>query len=147
MNHSEYYHNERLEREEMLENQYARQLLIKHNIKEVTTQRQAINGTRMFEFPVVAHREWANDKNLTLAVYKSGMVRKTNGTSSPYQLNPQYKQKKRWVYIADTNKDGSINDSNILTVEEYEGTARALITNGLARLVYMFNYYKNNYAI
>ena len=37
---------------QMLEHSFARRLLIEHNIKEVTTQRQAINGTREFEFPV-----------------------------------------------------------------------------------------------
>ena len=37
---------------QMLEDSFARRLLIEHNIKEVTTQRQAINGTREFEFPV-----------------------------------------------------------------------------------------------
>ena len=38
--------------QESLENAYARRLLVEYNIKEVTTQRQAINGTREFEFPV-----------------------------------------------------------------------------------------------
>ena len=37
---------------QMLEDSFARRLLIEYNIKEVTTQRQAINGTREFEFPV-----------------------------------------------------------------------------------------------
>ena len=41
----------RLERE-ALENAFARRLLVEYNIKEVTTQRQAKNGTREFEFPV-----------------------------------------------------------------------------------------------
>ena len=41
----------RLERE-ALENAFARRLLLDYNIKEVTTQRQAKNGTREFEFPV-----------------------------------------------------------------------------------------------
>ena len=37
---------------QMLEDSYARRLLVEHNIKEVTTQKQAKNGTREFEFPV-----------------------------------------------------------------------------------------------
>ena len=37
---------------EALENAYARRLLIEYGIREVTTQRQAKNGTREFEFPV-----------------------------------------------------------------------------------------------
>ena len=35
-----------------LEDAYARRLLIEYNIQEVTTQRQAKNATREFEFPV-----------------------------------------------------------------------------------------------
>jgi hypothetical protein len=38
--------------QEALENAYARALLIEYGIKEVTSQRQAKNGTREFEFPV-----------------------------------------------------------------------------------------------
>ena len=37
---------------EALENAYARRLLIEYGIQEVTTQRQAKNGTREFLFPV-----------------------------------------------------------------------------------------------
>jgi len=40
--------------QEALENAFARRLLVEYNIKEVTTQRQAKNGTREFEFPVSA---------------------------------------------------------------------------------------------
>ena len=36
----------------MLEEQFVKRLLIDHGIREVTTQRQAKNGTREFEFPV-----------------------------------------------------------------------------------------------
>ena len=39
-------------KQEALENAFARRLLVEYNIKEVTTQRQAKNGTRDFEFPV-----------------------------------------------------------------------------------------------
>lgn len=39
-------------KQESLENAFARRLLVEYNIKEVTTQRQAKNETREFEFPV-----------------------------------------------------------------------------------------------
>ena len=59
--------------QEMLENAFVRQLLIKHNIKEVTTQRQAVNGTREFEFPCstyqntnVFYRNWLKSKGKSL---------------------------------------------------------------------------------
>ena len=45
----------------MLENAFARRLLVEYNIKEVTTQRQAKNGTREFEFPVPSRpKRWPN---------------------------------------------------------------------------------------
>ena len=40
-------------KQEALENAFARRLLVEYNIKEVTTQRQAKNETRVFEFPNV----------------------------------------------------------------------------------------------
>ena len=70
---------------QMLEDSYARRLLVEHNIKEVTTQRQAKNGTREFEFPVPAYSkqrlEWFKYKKhnlkdlprLRLATFESGI--------------------------------------------------------------------------
>ena len=48
--------------QQALEDAFVRQLLIKYNIKETTTQRQAKNGTREFEFPVPARRRYYNGK-------------------------------------------------------------------------------------
>ena len=133
---------------QMLEDSYAHRLLVEHNIKEVTTQRQAKNGTREFEFPVPAYSkqrlEWFKYKKynlkdlprLRLATFESGMVRKQNGGDRAYQINPQYKQNQRNVWL---DSDGKI------VVKEYVGNARALIYNPLARMVYMLNYYLKNY--
>ena len=124
--------------QEALENAFARQLLLKYNIKEVTTQRQALNGTREFEFPVPCHPTHYRSKgNLRLACFKSGTVRKQNGTYSPYQLNKQYKQNRRTTFLTE----------NGLETNEYIGTARALIWSQLARMNYMLEYYLKNYKI
>ena len=120
--------------QEALENAFARQLLLKYNIKEVTTQRQALNGTREFEFPVPSHSRYT-DGNLRLACFQSGTVRKQNGTYSPYQLNKQYKQNRRTTFLTE----------NGLETNEYIGTARALIWSQLARMNYMLEYYLRNY--
>jgi len=120
--------------QEALENAFARQLLLKYNIKEVTTQRQAKNGTREFEFPVPSHPRYYNG-NLRLACFKSGTVRKQNGTYSPYQLNKQYKQNRRTTFLTE----------NGLETSEYVGVARALIWSQLARMNYMLEYYLKNY--
>ena len=127
--------------QEALENAYVRQLLIKYNIKEVTTQRQAINGTREFEFPVPARQRYYNGKlqyskdRLRLAVYKSGYVRNCNSCSSNYQLNKQYKQEQRTTFLIDGK----------LQTRSYIGYARAKVWSGLARLNYMLEYYLKNY--
>ena len=124
--------------QEALENAFARALLVEYNIKEVTTQKQAINGTREFEFPVPCHPTHYKSKgNLRLAVFKSGSVRKQNGTYSPYQLNKQYKQNRRTTFLTE----------NGLETNEYIGTARALIWNQMARLQYMLEYYLRNYHV
>ena len=59
--------------QESLENAYARRLLVEYNIKEVTTQRQAKNGTREFEFPVPSRKRWPNGNRLRLACYNQVM--------------------------------------------------------------------------
>ena len=136
--------------QEMLENAFIRQLLIKHNIKEVTTQKQAINGTREFEFPTSTYAntndyykrwmkmkgiKWEDTPRLRLACFKSGYVRKQNGCYSPYQLNKTYKQEQRTTFLIDGK----------LETRKYRGIARAKIWSGLARLNYMLEYYLRNY--
>jgi len=126
---------------QMLCDSFARSLLVEHNIKEVTTQRQAKNSTREFEFPVPAwHYKQngkliASDKRLRLACFKTGYVRNQNSCSSNYQLNKQYKQNVRWTSFS----DGKLN------TKEYICTARALIYSEFARLNYMLNFYLKNY--
>tara|TARA_R110002049_G_scaffold278004_1_gene456630 strand:+ start:191 stop:574 length:384 start_codon:yes stop_codon:yes gene_type:complete len=115
-----------------LEDAYARRLLVEYNIREVTTQRQAKNGTREFEFPVKT--KWKKEP-LRLACFKSGYVRKQNDTSSPYQLNKTYKQNVRWTLLTE----------NGLETKEYISIARAKIWSGLARMNYMLEYYKRNW--
>ena len=122
--------------QEALENAFARRLLVEYNIKEVTTQRQAKNGTREFEFPVPCHPTHYKGKgNLRLACFKSGTVRKQNGTYSPYQLNKQYKQNRRTTFLTE----------NGLETREYTGVARALIYSQIARMQYMLEYYLKNF--
>ena len=136
--------------QEALENAFARQLLLKYNIKEVTTQRQAKNGTREFFFPVSTYqntsehyKKWLKSKGkslkdtprLRIACFKSGYVRKQNGTYSPYQLNKTYNQNRRHTFLTEEG----------LVTKEYIGRARALIYSQLARLNYMLEFYLRNY--
>ena len=124
---------------EAQENAFARRLLVEYNIKEVTTQRQAKNGTRVFEFPVRArkHTHHSKSERLQLACFKSGYVRNQNSCSSNYQLNPQYKAKTRTMFLS--NKG--------LHTVEYEGIMRTKIWNQLARLQFMLDFYLRNYKL
>ena len=129
-----------------LEDAFARKLLIEYNIREVTTQKQAKNETREFEFPVTCWTKqvikWNNGKKpnedrLRIAVFKSGYVRKQNGAWTPYQINPVYKQNQRWMYI----RDGELYTS------KWVGQARELIGSQLARMNYMLQYYLRNLSL
>ena len=124
---------------EAQENAFARRLLVEYNIKEVTTQRQAKNETRVFEFPVRArkHTHHSKSERLKLACFKSGYVRNQNSCSSNYQLNPVYKAKTRTMFLSDKG----------LHTVEYQGTMRTKIWNQLARLQFMLDFYLRNYKL
>ena len=133
----------------MLEEQFVKRLLIDYGIREVTTQKQAKNGTREFEFPVPCYTKerlkWYKSKNynikdlsrLRIACFKSGYVRKQNGAMRAYQLNPTYEQNYRCVW---QRQNGEIYTSRGMT------KARALIHSPITRLNFMLNYYLKNYA-
>ena len=128
--------------QEALENAFARRLLVEYNIKEVTTQRQAKNGTREFEFPVPSRyfylkgEKFASKIKLRLAVYKSGYVRNCNSCSSNYQLNPVYKSERRQMFLT---------DEGTLKTYIYKGVTRVPIWNTMARMKFMLDFYLRNY--
>ena len=141
----------------MLEEQFVKRMLIDYNIREITTQRQAKNGTREFEFPVPAYTKqrlnwwkkrgnpWRSPKylpRLRIACFKSGYVRKQNGADRAYQLNPTYNQEQRYVWM----RQGEFTESSELYTTKFTTKARALITSPLVRLNFMLNYYIKNYA-
>ena len=125
---------------EALENAFARRLLVEYNIKEVTTQRQAKNETREFEFPVPSKKgeDLPNGNNLRLAVYKSGYVRNVNSCSSNYQLNPVYKREQRQMFLT---------DEDTLKTYIYNGYTRTKIWNTMARMKFMLDFYIRNYNV
>lgn len=133
----------------LLEEKFVKRLLIDYGIREVTTQRQAKNGTREFEFPVPAYTKerlkWYKSKNynikdlsrLRIACFKSGYVRKQNGQCRAYQLNPVYEQNYKCVWQ---------RDNGDLYVSSGVNKARALIYSPIVRLNFMLQYYLRNYA-
>ena len=90
-------------------------------IKEVTTPRQALNGTREFELPI--KYRWG--KKIRLASFKTGYVRNQNGCYSNYQLNKVVKYKKKG--------------------NRYYNYDRILIPNEVDRLEYLLKFAVRNY--
>ena len=131
------------------ENDLVRTMLVYYGIREVTTDKQAKNGTREFEFPVPSYSKerlkWFKRKKydlkdlprLRIASFKSGYVRKQNGAYKPYQINPVYMQNYQYVWQRD---NGELYTS---TGESY---ARALIVSPIVRLNYILKFYLKNYA-
>ena len=118
---------ERIRQEEQL---YINELTNKFPLKDVTTDRQRKNNTRMFELTsgvFSGHR---------FATYESGMVRKIIRSRfnelSCYQLNPTRTSIRYWM------------GSN-MEIQSYPYSQRVLIHKGVNRLVYLKNYLIKNY--
>ena len=132
-----------------LENSFVKTMLVDYGIREVTTAKQAKNGTREFEFPVPCYSKprlkWFKRKKydlkdlprLRIASFKSGYVRKQNGACRAYQINPVYMQNYQYVWQRD---NGQLYTSNGVN------HARALIVSPIVRLNYILKFYLKNYA-
>ena len=131
------------------ENEFVKGMLVEYGIREVTTAKQAKNGTREFEFPVPCYSKprlkWFKRKKydlkdlprLRIASFKSGYVRKQNGAYKPYQINPVYMQNYQYVWQRD---NGELYTSTGVS------HARALIYSPIVRLNYILKFYLKNYA-
>ena len=131
------------------ENDFVRTMLVEYGIREVTTDKQAKNGTREFEFPVPCYSKprlkWFKKKKydlkdlprLRIASFKSGYVRKQNGAYTAYQINPIYTQNTQYVWQ---------RDNGDLYVSKGVIHARALIYEPIVRLNYILQFYLKNYA-
>ena len=112
---------------QMLTDAFARRMLAEHNLKEVTTQRQAKNGTRIFLCP----------GGELLGSYSSGYVRRCNSSDRIYQVNPKYQREDRWMWLD--------KDTGKTYVRKGTAWARTLIYNEMTRLVFIVEYYLKNY--
>ena len=134
---NDYYREKRA-----LEDAFVNKMLLDYDIREVTTQRQAKNGTRTFEFPVscvsprTRFRDFKSKTKLRMAVYKSGMVRKLNGAWCPYPVNRRYSRLHKYTVMLNGK----------LTTRQYMTKAYETHMNIMVSLNYMLNYYLKNYA-
>jgi len=134
---NDYYREKRA-----LEDAFVNKMLLDYDIREVTTQRQAKNGTRTFEFPVscvsprTRFRNFKSKTKLRMAVYKSGMVRRLNGAWCPYPVNRRYSRLHKYTVM--------INGE--LVTRQYMTKAYEAHMNTMVSLNYMLNFYLKNYA-
>ena len=84
------------QKQQLLEDAFARGLLLEYDIREVTSRLQALNGTREFIFPTSCFSKQIIKRNsehslpktkLRLAIFKSGFIRKQNGAYCAYPIN------------------------------------------------------------
>ena len=128
-----------------LEDAFVRKMLLDYDIREVTTQRQAKNGTREFKFPVSCFskrmRTWNGvdrlpKDRLRMAIFKNGYVRKQNGAYCPYPINRRYTRLHKYTYVLEGN----------LQSRQYMTKAYELHLGPMTSLNYMLQYYLRNYA-
>ena len=128
-----------------LEDAFVNKMLLDYDIREVTTQRQAKNGTREFKFPVSCFskrmRTWNSvdrlpKDRLRMAIFKNGYVRKQNGAYCPYPVNRRYSRLHKYTVM--------INGE--LVTRRYMTKAYETHMNMMVSLNYMLNFYLKNYA-
>jgi len=102
-------------------------------IEDVTSKRQAKNGTRVWKLPI--KNEWNNGSFIEVASFKTGYVRNNNSASSNYQLNKQIDGKPEYYKLS--NGD----------YRKYVGKERVLIPIEIDRLEYLISYCLKNYYI
>jgi hypothetical protein len=115
------------QRQDELVNMYAIRMALEYNIIEVSTAKQKANGTRIFELP-------NGDK---IGSFESGYVRRCNDRSRHYQLNKVYRQNYRYTVIS----EGKLKTMKSVCY------ARQLITDPLARMLYIVDFCKRNYNL
>ena len=126
-------------------------------IKEITTDRQKKNGTRVFKLPMKAYWRYAGySEPVILATYKSGYVRRllTNsgvyGGAGMYQLNKRYEGEPEYFKDYEWQTKG-VGD-NCKQVQVWTGKYRSfttrkckLIPKEIDRLEYLLNYAIKNW--
>ena len=111
-------------------------------IKEITSRRQARNGTRAFKLPMRYYSEYDSRWNydIVLSSFKSGYVRKTC-YDREYQINKVKKTSKYHKY----NTKGFENPQTAYyKIDHHE---RILIPNELDRLEYLVKFAVRNYYV
>ena len=103
------------------------------NIKDVSTPRQAKNGTVVWRLPI--KNKWKNGSFIEVASFSTGYVRNQNSGYSNYQLNKRCDSEPEYYQLA--NGD----------YRKYTTRTCKLIHNEADRLEYLIAYCLKNYYI
>jgi len=118
-------------------------------IKEITTDRQKKNGTRVFKLPMKAYW-WRADYSepVILATYKSGYVRRllsnsgAMGGANCYQLNKRYEGEPEYYKSYKWAGDEQVWDGKY---NRYTTRKCVLLPDEVDRLEYLLNYAIKNW--
>jgi len=108
--------------------------------KDITTNRQIKNGTRIYRLPIKQYGEY-----IEVGSFESGYVRRMNGCYTPYQLNKcepnvEYYKDYKWCETRDEQYfTGKYN--------RYVGKRRIKLNSTRKRLQYLITYCLKNYYI
>jgi hypothetical protein len=115
-------------------------------ITDVTTERQVLNGTIVWQLPIKINYRGNKTKFIEVGSFSTGYVRNQNCGYSNYQLNkrclsePQYYPEYKWCNDKDCNiKTGKYH--------MFQTRACVLIPNEIDRLEYLIGYCIKNYYI
>jgi hypothetical protein len=101
-------------------------------IKDVSTTRQAENGTRVWRLPI---KYSTHPKFIEVASFATGYVRNQNGGYTNYQLNKRCESEPQYYELANGN------------YSRYTTRSCVLIPNEIDRLEYLISYCLKNYYI
>ena len=102
-------------------------------IEDVTSKRQAKNGTRVWKLPI--KNTWKDGKLIEIASFKTGYVRNNNSASSNYQLNKRCENEAEYFKLP--NGD----------YRKFTTRGCVLIPKEIDRLEYLISYCLKNYYI
>jgi len=120
-------------------------------IKDVSTPRQAKNGTVVWQLPI--KNNWpgnqANASFIKVASFSTGYVRNQNSGYSNYQLNKRCESKPQYYPDHEWKTLGNGDYTQVKTGKYIKYTTRGckLIPNELDRLEYLISYCLKNYYI
>ena len=112
--------------------------------KDITTNRQISNGTRIYRLPIKMYGEY-----IEVGSFESGYVRRMNGGYTPYQLNkcePHIEYYKDYKTIWNEDRSDYIQKPTG-KYNRYVGKRRIKLMSTRKRLQYLIDYCLKNYYI